>query len=65
MNNFVEEMDMFNRLDVVLVFCNNFSWFKKVLEFVGVNFCRCFVCGIGFSKKYLFCDIGDCDVIYC
>lgn len=65
MNNFAEETDMFNRLDAVLVLCNNFSWFKKVLEFVGVNLRRCSVCGTGLSKKYLFCDTGDCDVIYC
>lgn len=65
MNNFSEETEMLNRLDAVLVLCNNFSWIKKVLEFVGVNIRRCAVCGAGLNKKYLFCDTEDCDVIYC
>lgn len=65
MNNFFEEMEMFNRLDVVLVLCNIFSWVKVVFEFVGINICWCVVCGIGLNKKYFYCDIEDCDVIYC
>lgn len=65
MNNFSEETEMLNRLDAVLVLCNNFSWIKAVLEFVGVNIRRCAVCGTGLNKKYLFCDTEDCDVIYC
>ena len=65
MNNFSEETEMLNRLDAVLVLCNNFSWIKKVLEFVGVNIRRCAVCGTGLNRKYLFCDTEDCDVIYC
>lgn len=65
MNNFSDETEMLNRLDAVLVLCNNFSWIKTVLEFIGVSIRRCAVCGTGLNKKYLFCDTEDCDVIYC
>lgn len=65
MNNSTEETEMLNRLDAVLVLCNNFSWIKRVFEFIGVNIRRCAVCGAGLNKKYLFCDTEDCDVIYC
>ena len=65
MNNFSEETEILNRLDAVLVLCNNFSWLKTVLEFVGVNIRRCAVCGAGVNRKYIFCDTEDCDVIYC
>ena len=65
MNNFSEETEMLNRLDAVLVLCNNFSWIKRLLEFVGVNLRRCAVCGVGLNRKYLLCDTEDCDVIYC
>lgn len=65
MNNFAEETEILNRLDAVLVVCDNFSWIKKVLEFVGVNVRRCAVCGTGLNRKYLLCDTEDCDVIYC
>lgn len=65
MNNFSEETEMLNRLDAVLVLCNNFSWIKAVFEFVGINIRRCAVCGTGLNRKYLYCDTEDCDVIYC
>lgn len=65
MNNFSEETETLNRLDAVLVLCNNFSWIKVVLEFVGVSIRTCAVCGTGLNKKYLHCDTEDCGVIYC
>ena len=65
MNNFSEETEMLNKLDAILVLCNNFSWIKRLLEFVGVNIRTCAVCGVGLNRKYLLCDTEDCDVIYC
>ncbi|XP_022792818.1 DC-STAMP domain-containing protein 2-like [Stylophora pistillata] len=65
MNNFSEENETLNKLDAVLVLCNNFSWIKAVFEFVGVSVQRCSVCGTGLSRKYLHCDTEDCEVFYC
>lgn len=65
MNNFSEKNETLNRLDAVLVLCNNFSWIKTLFEFVGVSIQRCSVCGTGLNRKYLHCDTEDCGVYYC